>query len=179
MDYDIVVKCDISELYSPCDTGIKIVPAGIPVRGQLLEATDDYDMTAEGVSAGLMVFHDSLKNYMQLYRFCYEKLERYSKILYLPEQAIFDFMIQEFGLKPTPIDGRVYSPHPSVVDNAARAKIIHAYGQPKFWNGIKDNQWDRNYNTWLRMGGSESKPLTITGRLKKRAVGFCRRLIPV
>lgn len=164
MDYDIVIQSDIAELFSPCDMGIKMVPGGLPVRGQLLAAVDEYDMDTEGVSAGLFVFQDNLKNYKELQRFCYAKLEKYAAVLYMPEQAIFDFMIQEFGLKPVPIDGRVYSPHPSDPVNAAHAKIIHAYGQPKFWNGIQNGQWNENYKAWLQMGGSRYRHPTLVDR---------------
>ena len=33
-------------------------------------------------------------------------------------------------------------------------KIIHAAGQPKFWNGIYDKDWDENYTAWIKMGGT-------------------------
>jgi lipopolysaccharide biosynthesis glycosyltransferase len=176
MDYDIVIKDDISELFSPCDTGIKMMPGGLLVRGQLHETVGEYDMNAEGVSAGLFVFQENLKNYAELHRFCYEKLEKYVEILYMPEQAIFDFMIQEFELSPVPIDGRVYSPHPSDQKNAAHAKIIHAYGQPKFWNGLHNDQWNENYSTWLKLGGSQYERPTIIDKWLGRAKNLRRRL---
>lgn len=169
IDYDMVIKENIEELFSRCDTGIKMMPGGLPVRGQLLAAVDEYDMDAEGVCACLFVFQDNLKNYKKLHQFCYEKLEKYAEILYMPEQAIFDFMIQEFGLKPVPIDGRVYSPHPTDLVNAAHAKIIHAYGQPKFWNGIHNDQWNDNYKAWLQMGGGQYKQPTTVDRLLRKA----------
>ena len=74
------------------------MPGGLPVRGQLLEAVSKYDMDAEGICACVFVFQEALSNYKELYSFCYEKLEEYAEILYMPEQAIFDFMLQEFGL---------------------------------------------------------------------------------
>ena len=169
MDYDIVIQDTLAELLLPCDTGIKMMPGGLRVRGQLLRPIGEYDMDAEGICASLFVLQDNLSNYKDLYRFCYDKLERYVEILYMPEQAIFDFMIQEFKLKPVPIDGRVYSPHPSDPVGAANAKIIHAYGQPKFWNGIHNDQWDHNYRAWLAMGGSAYKKSSFVRKVLKRA----------
>jgi hypothetical protein len=36
MTYDIVIQADISEFFSPCDTGIKITRGSVTVREQLL-----------------------------------------------------------------------------------------------------------------------------------------------
>lgn len=176
LDYDIVVQADISGLFSPCESGIKMVPGGLQVRGQLLKEVPEYDMTAEGVSAGTFVFQDTLKNYHQMYEFCYQKLIQYADVLYMPEQAIFDFMIQEFHLKPIPIDRRVYSPHPSDVQDAKVAKIIHAYGQPKFWNGLHNEHWNQNYAAWLALGGSRNVPPTKLSKLRRRLSGALHRL---
>ncbi|MDP3584914.1 MAG: glycosyltransferase [Thiobacillus sp.] len=175
-DYDIVIKSDISELFSTCVPGIKMVPGGLPVRGQLHEAVDEYDMDVEGVSAGIFVFQDNLKNYKEMHQFCYAKLEKYAEILYMPEQAIFDFMLQEYRLQPDTIDVKVYSPHPTDPVHAEHAKIIHAYGQPKFWNGLQNDQWDSNYKAWLRMGGSRYRPLTVIDRLLRKAKRLSHRM---
>lgn len=169
LDYDMVVQEDIAGLFSPCPQGVKMMPGGLPVRGQLLNPVDGYDMNAEGICACIFVFQDSLKNHKEMHRFCYAKLDEYAEILYMPEQAIFDFMIQDFDLKPVPIDVKVYSPHPTDSVNAARAKIIHAYGQPKFWNGLHNAQWDNNYKMWLQMGGSRYRQPTLIDRWIRKA----------
>lgn len=176
LDYDMVVQSDISELFSPSVDGIKMMPSGAPVRAQLHEATDEYDMDKEGICACLFVFQNNLKKYSEMYQFCYAKVEEYSDILFMPEQAIFDFMIQEFRLTPVPIDSKIYSPHPTDIALAPKAKIIHAYGQPKFWNGLYNDQWSRNYKTWLEMGGAPYRPPTFMDRLLKKAKRFSHRM---
>lgn len=175
-DYDIIISGDISELFQPCESGIKMMPGGLPVRGQLHEEITDYDMDAEGISGAVFVVHDNLKDYSRMYQFCYEKTEKYATKLYMPEQAIFDFMIQEFGLVPVPIDGRVYCVHPLAKENVPQAKIIHAYGQPKFWNGIHNDQWEENYKQWLQMGGSKYKPPSIISGVIRKSKGLLRRI---
>jgi hypothetical protein len=110
-----------------------------------------------------------------MYNFCYSKLEQYVEFLYLGEQAIFDFMIQEFNLLPEPIDPKTYTPHPTDQLHAQSAKIIHSYGQPKFWNGLKNKQWDQNYQIWLSWGGSENmlaKPLSLPTRMVRKIKRF-------
>ncbi len=165
LDYDIVITKDISELMTTCDSGIKMMPSpGCPVRKQLHEPISDYNMEAEAICASTFVFQDHLKDYMNLYEFCYEKLEKYAKYLCFGEQAIFDFMIQEFKLKIFPIENNIYSPHPTDIEKIKDAKILHAFGQPKFWNGLENNQWNINYKNWLAMGGTGK----TTDPLKKR-----------
>ena len=111
-----------------------------------------------------------------MYRFCYAKLEEYAQVLFLPEQAIFDFMIQEFEVKPDFFDAKVYGPHPTDTVNAMRAKIIHSWGQPKFWNGTHNMQWDTNYSSWLNMGGSRYKPPTMVDKLYRKLKKIMRRV---
>jgi lipopolysaccharide biosynthesis glycosyltransferase len=176
LDYDIVVQADLSGLFSPCESGIKMMPGGLQVRGQLLEEVSEYDMNAEGICASTFVFQKGLGNHKSMYEFCYQKLGQYAEVLYMPEQAIFDFMIQEFRLTPTAIDRRVYSPHPSDIEDASRAKIIHAYGQPKFWNGLSNEHWDKNYTAWLRLGGSRYALPSKLSKVKRRVQNLFHRL---
>jgi len=162
-DYDVVITKDISELMAPCDSGIRMLPGGCKVADQLREPCrtlplEDYDLEAQGICASAFVFHDHLTDYMKLYSFCYEMLKRHAASLFLPEQAIFDFMIQRFGLKIDPLDPTVYTHHPDDISNLGHAKILHAYGNPKFWNGIKNEQWQNNYSEWLKRGGSRYAP---------------------
>ncbi len=171
MDYDIVIKSDISELFLHSDIGIKMMPGGLTVRGQLLKDVSDYNMTSEGICSSLLVFQDHLKCYMEMYNFCYDSLEKYAPVLYMPEQAIFDFMIQQFKLSPIPLNRNIYSPHPTDLINARSAKIIHSYGQTKFWNGINDKQWNKNYDFWLSLGGTPYKHVTF---IKKIINKFCK-----
>ena len=178
LDYDMVLAGDISELFSACDTGIKMMPGGAPVRQQLRNDVAEYDMKAEGICSCVFVLQDNLKDYMNLYRFCYQALEQYAEQLYLGDQAIFDFMIQKFDLKVVPIERDVYSVHPSDTENTSAAKILHAYGQPKFWSGLHNEQWVTNYKTWLQMGGSKQKKLTaVAGRFIRRSKSLLRQVL--
>ena len=155
LDYDIVITKDISQLSDYCDSGIKMMFPGCKVREQLHEPIKDYDMELLGICASTFVLQDHLLNYMDMYNFCYEKTEKYAKYLKLPEQGIFDFMIQEFKLKVDIIDSNMYSVHPRELDKIQMAKIIHSAGQAKFWNEINNELWNDFYDRWLKMGGTK------------------------
>lgn len=175
-DYDVVIQDDLSELFSHCDAGIKLMPSGMPVRGQLHEPITEYDMEAEGIGAGLFVLQEHLKDYLEMYGFCYEQVDKYAEILYMPEQAVLDFMVQRFKLNPLAIDRRVYSPHPTDQALAPRAKIIHAYGQPKFWNGLHNDQWQKNYQAWIDMGGTKFTTKSVVAKVVSRCKSLVLRL---
>ena len=167
-DYDVVIQANVSELFSYSESGVKLMPSGLPVRIQLKKEVPEYDMEAEAIGAGLFVFQDHLKDYLKMYEFCYQELERHAEILAMPEQAIFDFMVQRFSLKPVAIDRFVYSPHPTDQSLANSAKIIHAYGQPKFWNGLHNQQWQRNYQAWISMGGTKYRQKSMVEKMASK-----------
>jgi hypothetical protein len=153
-----------------------MIPGGNTVRGQLLEPVEGYDMDREGVSAGTFVFSDNLPRYQEMYTFCYSELDKYSHVTFMPEQAVFDFMVQAFDLSPEPLDPKIYTPHPTDTEHAPAAKIIHSYGQPKFWNGQHNAHWDTNYRAWLDMGGSKYVHPNAIDRILDRLRGVRTRL---
>ncbi len=171
-DSDVVIQQDISELFAWCESGIKMMPSGAKVRGQLHSGITDYNMNVEAIAAAVFVFQDHLKDYNKMYDFCYEALAKYADSLRLPEQAIFDFMIQEFKLKIEPIDRKVYSPHPNNAELASNAMIIHAFGQPKFWNGLQNESWNKNYKSWVSMGGSKYNKTPLINKVFKKIKRF-------
>jgi lipopolysaccharide biosynthesis glycosyltransferase len=154
LDYDLVITQDISELTSYCNSGIKMLLSDHSVLGQLHSSVEDYDMTINGISAGTFIFQDHFPEYIKKYKFCYEKTEKYAKYLKYPEQAIFDFMIQDFKLNIDIINKDIYCVHPRDLSKFPNAKIVHSGGEAKFWNEIYNEQWNNNYKEWLRIGGS-------------------------
>lgn len=166
-DYDIVVQKDISELFDYCESGIKFMLSG-NVRDQLHYSIDEYDMDADGICASIFVLQDHIGDYNAMYDFCYKSLTKYANAIYLPEQSIINFMIQEFNLNVTPLKIDDYSPHPTDCILAPKAKVIHAYGQPKFWNGLENENWNNNYASWLKMGGSRYRKTSVLKRIVKK-----------
>jgi len=176
LDPDMVIKKDISPLLETCQSGIKMMPSRQKVIEQLHEKVDEYDMNKEGICGCIFVFQDH-SDYMKYYNFCIFSLNKYAGKLKLAEQAIFDFMIQKFDIKICPIDVKIYSPHPTDKDLAPHAKIIHAYGQPKFWNGLENEQWNKNYKKWIEMGGSRYKKKSIILKAKNKLSNIFKRLV--
>jgi lipopolysaccharide biosynthesis glycosyltransferase len=165
LDYDIVILEDLEDLFQPTSRGIKVVAAGRPVEGNFKIPVPGYDMGREGMSAGTIFFSRDIGNFDLMYDYCLSKTLEMADILYMPEQAIFDLMIQDFSLSPEILANTVYVPHPKTADG--NALILHAYGVEKFWHGLDNIQWNKNYSWWISEGGSPYKPPNIIEKISR------------
>ncbi len=156
LDYDIVIKKNIEELFSFDESHFKIIRAGnnSKVEVQLHYPIEEYDMEAQAVCASTFALSADLTDFNSIYEFCIDSLGKYANALNYGEQAIIDFAIQEFNINIEWLDENKYSCHPKNYKYSNSASILHAYGYPKFWNGINNVQFDRNYNQWLELGGT-------------------------
>ena len=48
-------------------------------------------------------------------------------------------MLQKFNIPYDELSNEIYALHPKY--DKGKAEIVHAYGQPKFWNGYEDKSW--------------------------------------
>ena len=130
------------------------------VINNLYEFCPDYDMFVPMHNSGLLLFSDSLLKYGDLASYCYKKTIQYAKILRWPDQAIINFMIQDFNLKVGEIPIDIYHLHPSFIKKADKACIVHAHGTKKFWNDEEYNkvykEWNENERIWATLS---NKPL--------------------
>lgn len=170
-DYDVVFTKSLEELnlIKKCSSGINLIPPiVIPVREHFLKSIENiymgrYNLEADSFSLPLFVLNDNLRNYKILHDWCIKTTVQYAPHLYLPEQAIFNLMLQEFHITPD-CEVLIRMEHPTISqkENIDKAHQIHAYGQPKFWNGIQNEEWEKNYSKWVKLGGSK-----IIDRTKK------------
>jgi hypothetical protein len=117
-----------------------------------------YDASQPAVNANVMIFNrEPLKrvvDLLELTDWCYSALLRHGSQLYLPEQAVFNLASQRFSCSLHFLGGE-YTVHPNAEpDKVAEASVLHAYAQPKFWNGLENPQFNENYQRWLTYGGS-------------------------
>jgi len=172
-DYDIVILDDFSELLMPSVSGARFIRSiGATVADQVYAPVAEYDMHRECVCASLFCLNENLKQYERLYSWCYEKALQYGKNLRLGEQAILDFMFQEFDITIDEMEQNIYSWYPNKDFGTTRPKVLHAWGQPKYWNGLDNELWNDYYGRWVAMGGSTKERRTVM----KCAVGLLRRI---
>jgi lipopolysaccharide biosynthesis glycosyltransferase len=113
--------------------------------------------------------------------------------LYLGEQGILYILMQIYFSQNVLLDGKMFSPHPNEwpFDRLLnthfndRPYFVHAYSQPKFWNGMEYVPWNFFYSEWLKNGGGNFKHLdhlnfpllskikAAVSRFRNMIKGFC------
>lgn len=171
-DYDVLFLIDVLDLlhFPDSSIGIKLMRSekghgccyfGDQIRGEGRKVLSQYcPIESLTYFTNLMVFSNRLRNYEVLYDKCIEFTEKYGQWLVLPEQAVFDMVLNQFNLEADKISWD-YAVRPELGKPIpAEAKILHSIAQPKFWNGLDNIEWNENYAQWLVMGGSPWKPLS-------------------
>lgn len=148
LDYDQVILGDISAL-AVGDFSMRACQLNSPVKIMLRGTVSGYSLEALGFLT--LAFGDKLANHRDLYHFCYRELRRSYRELFMPEMAIFAFMVERFSVPIEFLPLEVWTPHPR--DATEKAVVLHGHSQPKFWNGLHCDQWNENYRQWLAMGG--------------------------
>jgi hypothetical protein len=172
-DYDMEIIDDISPIFDSSSSKVKMILDG-EVRTQLHPEFRDIqipgiNMSGSGMCASLFSFDDSLLGYADMYQYLYDVTEEYGEYLFGPEQFGFSLMLQHFGITSIDtLEPAIYSLHPRDFYLNSKAKILHAYGQPKYWNGFESKQWSENYGRWLAIGGSPYKRPSLISRIKRR-----------
>ena len=156
-DYDVVVKGELDEFCRIDGDRINILECEDSTRSMFYKdykskEIDTYNLELNGVSTALFALSDCLHEYDKIKKWCYEKTNEWVDDLYLPEQCIFSLALQEFEIKIKRFSFTEYACYPT--ESQGMEKILHAAGQPKFWNGIHDKDWEKNYSDWLDMGGT-------------------------
>ncbi len=144
-DYDVVVQDKLDEFCTinghefnilTCSDGIRTMLYKDLVHKEIL----DYDLDCDGVSTPIFALSNKLPEYREIHRWCYDKTTAWGEDLYLPEQCIFGFAVQEFDIPLRRYEFNEYACYPTKA--VGGEKIIHAAGQPKFWDGLHNDTWD-------------------------------------
>lgn len=159
-DVDILIQGDISGLLNYGNNGIALTKniGNFKVEANFTKLILKYDMFKQLYNSGIIVFKDTLTNFDKLCDWCINKTIELADYLRWPDQGILNIMLQEFNITPDEIDIDMYCCHPTASANITDAKIIHAYGDNKFWNSYdlrkKFPKWVEYFNNWKTIVGS-------------------------
>ena len=173
-DYDVTIEGSLREITTFSNNDLNVLEDDRSIRQMCYKQIDEnkyenYDLTRKGILMSLFAISNKIPNYNQIYQWCYEKTAEYDGDIWLPEQCVFSLALQAFQIDYTCIEEKQYSCHPR--DAVGGEIVLHAMGQPKFWNGIDSEHWSRMYQKWLGMGGTpyseKRKRLSMKLRLLK------------
>jgi len=184
-DYDVVINNDINELLISVQSGFRMMLdiQHKDIRTMFTKEIDNViinnNLDVPALCTPLFVFFDNIINYNEYYNYCLKQTDKYAPYLYLPEQCIFNLLIQDYNIQYENIDYQTYCANPLHVKITESTKIIHAYGQPKFWNGLHNSIWENNYKTWIKMGGSKYYHKKLSYKLKIFLFNNIRMLLKI
>lgn len=150
-DYDILIKENIEELLTREGNFLTLVNEDVPLKNMFYRTIDKINMghinmNGECVCAPLFVLRREVGDYKKYYEWCYVMTRKYLRHLYLPEQCIITMLTQEFDIPYTVLEEAIYCMHPR--EELPETKILHAYGQPKFWSGLENKNWNKYNRIW-------------------------------
>lgn len=150
-DYDVVLKSNLNEILEHTDENAKLLPTPpTKVESQFYtEIKNDYpayDYEKTGICYSFFCFYDNF-DYNTAYKYCIEQAKKIGIYLKFGEQGVFDLLLQDKNIKVVSLSP-LYSVHPTAT-NYKDAYILHAYGHPKFWNGLDSSDWNKYYTTWI------------------------------
>ena len=153
-DYDVIIKEDISDLQQQdkeysfvCDPDKTLADMFYPAVRKI--KLPGFDLDGGCICTPLFVLQRGGGDYISYYKWCIDAMSQYIKYLYLPEQAIVTMLVQKFQIPFQILSNRTYSAHPK--EDGDDVRIIHAYGQPKFWNGLENPEWNRYFQEWRKI----------------------------
>ena len=168
LDYDLLIRDDLSDIKAASRSGITTVNRTAQRINFFTQPIFGYDMEQESRIGGIWVLWDHLPSFNEIHTWCYKTTEELAEYLYLPEMGIISLALEKFEVRPDQfLDSNLYECHPNDTEYADKAKILHCWGQPKYWNGFYSKQWEDNYSVWLSIGGTPFTERTLTYKLKK------------
>lgn len=156
-DYDVTIEGSLKEITTFSNNCLNVIEADRSIRRMFYKEINEqrlkkYDLTRNGILMSLFAISNKLPSYNQIYQWCYQKTAEYDGDIWLPEQCVFSLALQEFDIAYSCIEEKRYACHPQ--DAVGGESVLHAMGQPKFWNGLDNEHWNRMYQSWLEMGGT-------------------------
>lgn len=154
-DYDVVFKEDVSELFKINQKAVFVTNGQSQIidmfytkyREKIMNRmAGEYDFHAPAITTPLFLVSKEIGNYMELYQLCNQMTAKMFRYLEQSEQAVISMVLQKYHIPYDELSDQVYARHPKY-DNE-QVKIVHAYGQPKFWNGCYDERWEKYNRIW-------------------------------
>lgn len=165
-DYDVFILENISELIEKDEYSIKSMKNNLVIKKfneniyHHLEEIKDIDLiNGLSISCGLIVLHDTFPNYKRFYEDCLQLTMQLSDSLICAEEGVISILLQRNHISVGDIDSVIYCTHPNQYQKNGEitgVKILHAAGNPKFWNGLKYEPWDEMMDQWIKWGGKEN-----------------------
>lgn len=180
-DYDLIFLKNVNEICllnnyccSFIQTPLLVKKFNIKLFWDYQEYAKEIPLFSKAISACLFVLNDSFPNYLDFYQECIKQTITFSKALYLPEEAVISLLFYQKKISYKIIDNNIYALEPQNQTIVESTKGIHSCGQPKFWNGLNNSQWNDYYNIWIKKYNGQK----FSTNYKKKIKNIIKLFIP-
>ena len=150
IDADACCVADISAMLDHNPTGIAMLKhKGIPMRVSFSKDVPGINMETECFNDGVLVLNDQIPAHKDIAPLLYQYTHQYIDFVN-SDQAVVNLLLQKQNLVVSELP-YVFNQRPE--DASLNSKILHPWGEGKFWDRYYLDQWDRNYVKWKRLGG--------------------------
>lgn len=160
------------------DTGLGLIPhTGTPISVSFANPVPGFDMQRECFNSGYIALTRAVGDYRAMRDWLYDATTQWSDDVN-SDQAVVNLMFQALDTPPTVLPGKYNCSPERPVDDV---RVLHPWGNHKFWDGLSDPRWDDYHQRWIDLGGEpapDPKPrpqIQSTGRLR-RGLQAIRRL---
>lgn len=160
------------------DSGMGLIPhTGTPIKVSFAKDVPGFDMQRECFNSGYIALTQAVGDGDAHRDWLHDATARWSDYV-SSDQAVINLMFQAMNAPPTALPGKYNCSPENPVDDV---RVLHPWGNHKFWDGLSDTRWDAYHQRWIDMGGEAApppkprhQPLTA-GRLR-RGLQAIRRL---
>lgn len=160
------------------NTGLGLIPhTGTPMSVSFTRAIPGFDMQRECFNSGYIALTRAIGDYNDQRDWLHEATARWSDAV-SSDQAVINLMFQALDTPPTALPGKYNCSPEHPVDDV---RVLHPWGNHKFWDGISDPRWDAYHQRWVAMGGEPAptpkpRPQPQTVSKLRRGLRAIRRL---
>jgi len=150
IDADACCVGDISGMLDCNTAGIAMFKhAGIPMRVSFCKDVPGVNMDLECYNDGIFLLSDRIARYQEIGPLLFSFTDDYMDFIN-SDQAVVNLMLQKCALAVSELPG-IYNQRPENATSDSR--ILHPWGEGKFWNRYYLDEWDCNYLIWKKLGG--------------------------
>lgn len=159
-------------------TGLGLIPhTGTPIKVSFAKDVPGFDMQRECFNSGYIALTRAIGDYQAHRDWLHDATTRWSEYVN-SDQAVINLLFQAFDMPPTVLPGKYNcSPEHPVED----VRVLHPWGNQKFWDGLSDPRWDALHRRWVEIGGEPApepkpRPQVPTASRLRRGLQAIRRL---
>lgn len=168
MDNDILIQKDIIDIVNMseqlCATfEKKPIIDNVKMHSEKFDS-NKYNLETDLFLSGVFLLNDNInENYNKIVQWCYKMTEKWL----IADQPLLNLAVQEFNIKTLAFDEKyqmIFYPNDT---NMKNGYILHPCWSPKFWNGHNYEEWNKNNNEWIELGGLPYDDEYVSNKMKE------------